>query len=68
MKFEPKHDGQWHDYEVPFTPAAALRQLRIDGSLKPTTLEFEWLRLCREDGTVIQSWDFASADDPQASR
>jgi hypothetical protein len=53
---------------VPFTPASTLRQLRIDGSLKPTTVEFEWIRLCREDGTVIQSWDFASAEEVRAAQ
>jgi hypothetical protein len=56
--FEPKRDGQWHDYEVPFTCDGTLRSLRIDGSLAPVKLEFEWVRLCRKDGKVIQAWDF----------
>lgn len=59
LKFEPKYDGRWHDYELQFTPVSRLRQLRIDGSLRPTRLEFEWIRLSKGDGTVIQSWDFA---------
>jgi hypothetical protein len=45
-----------------------LQQLRIDGSLKPTKLEFEWIRLCRADGTVVESWDFATADEPHPAR
>jgi len=57
--FKPQFDGQWHDYEVRFTTDAALRQLRIDGSLQPTRLEFEWIRLCRQDGKIVQSWNFA---------
>lgn len=56
--FQPKFDGQWHDYEVRFTTPDTLRQLRIDGSLAPTTVEFQWIRLCREDGTVIKAWQF----------
>ena len=61
--FPPQFDGQWHDYTVPFAPASTLTQLRIDGSLQPTKLEYEWIRLCRADGTVLQSWDFAQAND-----
>jgi hypothetical protein len=57
--FTAQYDGQWHDYAVPFTPEGTLRQLRTDGSLHPTRLEYEWIRLCRADGTVLQSWDFA---------
>jgi hypothetical protein len=58
-RFTPRFDGRWHDYDVRFTAASPLRQLRIDGSLKPAELEFEWVRLCREDGTVVRAWDFA---------
>jgi len=56
--FQPKFDGQWHDYEVRFTTPDTLRQLRIDGSLAPTTVEYEWIRLCREDGSLVQGWKF----------
>jgi arylsulfatase A-like enzyme len=58
VKFEPKRDGRWHDYEVRFAPENLLRQLRIDGSLAPAKREFEWIRLCKEDSTVIQAWSF----------
>jgi hypothetical protein len=58
MAFQPKFDGQWHDYEVRFTTPDMLRQLRIDGSLAPTVLEYEWIRLCREDGSVLKAWKF----------
>jgi arylsulfatase A-like enzyme len=57
MPFEPKFDGQWHDYEVHFSTPDTLAQLRIDASLAPTTVEFEWIRLCR-DGAVIKEWRF----------
>ena len=56
--FQPKFDGQWHEYEVRFTTPDTLRQLRIDGSLAPTTVEYQWVRLCREDGSTIKSWEF----------
>jgi len=58
MAFEPKYDGQWHEYEVRFTTPDTLRQLRIDGSLAPTTLEYEWIRLGRDDGAVLRAWKF----------
>lgn len=58
VKFEPKRDGQWHDYEVPFTCTNTLRSLRIDGSLAPAKLEFEWIGLHQKDGKMIQAWDF----------
>ncbi len=58
MAFQPKFDGQWHEYEVRFTTPDMLRQLRIDGSLAPTVLEYEWIRLCREDGSVLKAWKF----------
>jgi arylsulfatase A-like enzyme len=60
VPFMPIFDGQWHDYEVAFTTTARLQQLRIDGSLKPTRLEFASIQLCQEDGTVVQAWDFAA--------
>jgi hypothetical protein len=60
--FTPTFDGRWHDYDVRFTTSATLRQLRIDGSLQPTKLEYEWIRVCREDGTLVQSWDFNSSE------
>lgn len=56
--FSPQFDGQWHDYHVSFTTGDTVRQLRIDASLAPTTVEFEWIRLCRGDGTVIKEWMF----------
>lgn len=62
MPFEPKYDGQWHDYEVRFTVAGTLRQLRIDGSLNPTTLEFQSVELCNPTGQVLQKWDFTAGN------
>lgn len=58
VTFQPKFDGQWHEYEVRFTTPEVLRQLRIDGSLAPTVLEYEWIRLCKEDGSVLKAWKF----------
>ncbi len=53
-----KFDGQWHDYEVRFTTPDTLQQLRVDVSLAPTTVEFDWIRLERAPGATIQAWEF----------
>jgi arylsulfatase A-like enzyme len=58
VPFEPKFDGQWHEYEVRFTTPDTLRQLRIDSSLAPTSIQYEWIQLGREDGSVLQAWKF----------
>jgi arylsulfatase A-like enzyme len=56
--FAPQFDGEWHDYEVRFATSDTLKQLRIDASLAPTSVEFEWIRLCGNDGKVIKQWRF----------
>ena len=50
--------GDWHDYDLAFTPKGTLDGLRLDASTLPTTLELDWLRLCKADGTVVQAWEF----------
>jgi arylsulfatase A-like enzyme len=60
--FEPKCDGRWHEYAVPFDSADVLRGLRIDGSMTPAKLEFAWIRLCEKGGAVLQEWDFATEE------
>lgn len=61
LDFKPVHDNQWHEYEVPFTTRGVLQQLRIDPSTAPGTIEFEWVKLCRSDGTVAKTWDFSQS-------
>ncbi|MFQ6132915.1 MAG: sulfatase/phosphatase domain-containing protein, partial [Armatimonadota bacterium] len=58
VDFQPRHDGEWHEYELRFRAAGDLAGLRYDGSTTPTTIEVAWLRLCKDDGTVLKSWDF----------
>lgn len=61
LDFAPQHDGQWHEYEIPFTAGDSLRSLRIDPNTAPGLIEIEWIRLCKEDGTVLKAWNFAEA-------
>jgi hypothetical protein len=58
--FRPKHDGQWHEHELTLPFKGTLRRFRIDPSTAPGLVEIDWIRLCREDGTVVKSWDFDS--------
>lgn len=58
VMFNTAFDGEWHDYELAFSPKGTLDGLRLDASTSPTTLELDWLRLCKADGTVIQAWEF----------
>ena len=58
LDLNPRHDGQWHDYEIPFTAGAALAALRIDPSSAPGLIEIESMRLCNADGKELKSWSF----------
>jgi len=58
VMFNTTFDGDWHDYDLAFTPKGTLDGLRLDASTLPTTLELDWLRLCKADGTVVQAWEF----------
>jgi len=58
LNFSPVHDGQWHEYEAKFTTGDALRSLRIDPSTTPGLIEMDWIRLQKDDGTVLKAWEF----------
>lgn len=58
VEFSPTRDGEWHDEAVRFTTSDPLKMLRIDASLAPSTVEFDWIRLERADGTLVKQWDF----------
>lgn len=50
--------NDWHEYRVEIAPTAPLTQLRIDGSLSPAKVEYDWIKLLRADGSVVAQWDF----------
>lgn len=58
IDFKPLHDGAWHEYEIAFEPQGGLREIRLDPCTAPGVVEFDWIRLLREDGTVVQAWEF----------
>lgn len=58
LNFQPRHDGQWHEYEVPFSTNGALRQIRIDPCTAPGMVELDWVRLRKPDGTLLKGWEF----------
>ncbi len=56
--FEPRHDGQWHEYTVALPVEGALRAVRIDPSTAPGLMEIDWIRLVGADGGVLKAWEF----------
>ena len=47
--FAMQHDGQWHDYAVPFAADGRLRSLRLDPGAAPGEIEVESIRLLRAE-------------------
>jgi hypothetical protein len=45
--FRLKHDGQWHEYSVPFVAPGRLSDLRIDPGQAPGECDIEWILLER---------------------
>jgi arylsulfatase A-like enzyme len=52
-----EHDGAWHDYKVAI-PGATLDGLRFDPATGKGRIEFDWIRLESQDGTVLKEWGF----------
>jgi hypothetical protein len=47
--FSLSHDGQWHEYEVPFQAPGTLVDLRIDPGGHPGRFEIDWIRIDRHE-------------------
>ncbi len=47
--FPLRHDGQWREYDVRFSVAGRLMQLRIDPGTAPGEFEIDWIRLVHEE-------------------
>ncbi|MBA4188872.1 MAG: N-acetylgalactosamine 6-sulfate sulfatase [Planctomycetaceae bacterium] len=54
--FEPKHDGEWHDYAVKLPTEKALTGLRLDPATAAGEIRLEAIKLKDKDGKAIQSW------------
>jgi len=60
LDFDPTHDGQWHEYEVPFEASAPLLALRIDPAAAPGKIEIAWIQLHDDEGNLAREWRFDS--------
>ncbi len=47
VAFSLSHDGQWHEYSVPFFAPGTLVDLRIDPGFSPGDFQIDWIRLIR---------------------
>lgn len=59
--FRPAHDGSWKEYTVKLSVPHALVGIRIDPALSAAQAEFDWIKLCGQDGKVLRTWDFGGA-------
>lgn len=60
--FEPKHDGEWHEYTVKLPPEKALTALRLDPATAVGEICLDAFRLKDKRGKVIRSWPAPPAD------
>ncbi len=60
--FEPKHDSEWHAYEVKLPIEKAIVALRIDPSAASGEIQLQSLRLKDKDGKTIHNWSFAAQE------
>jgi hypothetical protein len=60
--FEPKHDGEWHEYAVKLPIEKALTGLRLDPSTAPGEVRLDAIKLKDKGGRAIQSWPATPAD------
>jgi arylsulfatase A-like enzyme len=58
VEFKNTFDGEWHEYDLAFAPEGKLNGLRLDACMQPTTVEIDWIRVRKEDGTLVQEWTF----------
>ncbi len=60
LDFATQHDGNWHDYEVPFTAQSPLRAVRFDPSTAPGKIEIAWIEILTagDEPRVVKDWQF----------
>jgi arylsulfatase A-like enzyme len=58
VQFKSIYDGEWHEYDLPFQPKGKLTGLRLDASMRPTTVEVDWIRIRDASGKVVAEWLF----------
>ncbi len=52
-------DGTWREYTVPITVEGHLALLAFEIGAAEGALEFDWIRLQRQDQQPVKEWDFA---------
>lgn len=57
VTFEPRHDGQWHDYRITL-PAGRATRLRLDPATAPGEIHLQRLLLRDAKGKVLREWNF----------
>ena len=48
QSFQLTHDGQWHEYSVPFSAPGHLTDVRIDPGFTVGQFDIDWIRLIRQ--------------------
>jgi arylsulfatase A-like enzyme len=58
LTFAVQHDGEFHDYKLPFESDGTLVSLRLDPMASPGTSAIEFMRLFDGQGKLVTEWDF----------
>ncbi len=56
IEFDVLRDNDLHEYRIPFTPKGTLESIRLDPGNGKGKVQFEYLRLARNNGDVLKSW------------
>ncbi len=56
--FDLQHDNQWHEYQAKLPVRGKITGLRLDPGSAPGRIEIQWIRLEKEDGTLLREWKF----------
>jgi hypothetical protein len=56
VAFEPRHDGQWHDYRVKLPAEGSIRFVRLDPSAGPGLVQIARLVLKDADDKIVKTW------------
>ena len=51
------HDGVFHEVSLDL-PVEILKRLRFNPGRKKGLVEFDWIRIADQNGTVVRSWEF----------